>query len=486
MINNSYTKSVRTHITRKSFWLSTRPVTIALLTVTYAVFSISLTLDFNWRFGWLLLGFSLIADIIQSSIDLRRKYFTFDSALFSTGMMVFAVSDVLVTIAVGGSFPAIPGHSYDGNYVGNLTGLVIVTFVISFFTGRIFVPAKVYYQRAANFRSNAPWSENTWILIFSTFIAFLAFLANGDELSISNISSTILARSGGYVAFSSSGLGNVNPLLTLIAASIPAAIILWGAGMSRGRFGFNIIAACFGLSLFILFILTGGRSGAIMVILTIVIFKFIQKDIRLHVLKSLFIILLSVLVLTIQSNFRDTGKLSFSDIEHSPMRGYSLNREVAFIVSVYGESENFFRTGISQVFLPIPETIVLFLSNPIPRIFWPSKPIDPSFGPYNSIRTGETGFGATSNITPTIPGRFYMLYGFSGVIQIGITLGILWRWIDQKLMDAGNRNLNISLMFAMLSAIMFISIRDLTPGKFYPFLWLALFLYLSKFSYRSK
>src|SRR5690606_22174368 len=80
----------------------------------------------------------------------------------------------------------------------------------------------------------------------------------------------------------------------------------------------------------------------------------------------------------------------------SPFAGFALNREVAYVVSTFGVSEPFFRrTILEQALFPYPETAILFLSNPVPRILWNDKPVDPSFGPYNFLRTGSTGYEAT-------------------------------------------------------------------------------------------
>lgn len=193
-----------------------------------------------------------------------------------------------------------------------------------------------------------------------------------------------------------------------------------------------------------------------------------------------------LLVLSFQANFRDSGQINNDFFQHSPFRGFSLNREVAFIVETYPEQVAFYRESLFfRILSPIPETFMLFVTNPIPRTFWPNKPVDPSFSSFNHLRTGATGFEATSNVTPTIPGRFYMLYGVFGVVQIGLMLGVSWRFVDNLLTRSRNRgSSDMMLIAAALNAVFFISCRDLTPGKFFPVLFLFLFMYLARIRIR--
>lgn len=471
---------------RSSIWLASRLLTIILLAASYIAFSFALIFDLSWQIGWSLIAFALAFEILQGAHCLSRGYYIFDSILFSLGVLVFLVSDVVLAIFLNDSFPAIIGQEYRGNAIGNLAGLVVVIFCLSFFAGRFFFSKKIrLMHRESNVSKNLAIVSPLWLWL-ATFFSIISFFANGTQLSISNLLATITARANGYVAFASSGLGNENPIIVLLAASIPTTIILWLSTIRRGRYLANCLAAFISIGLFILFILTGGRSGAILVILTLVIFKIIQNNYKVRIGRVLIFAFVTLAVLTVQSNYRDSGRISFSNLEHSPFRGFSLNREVAFIVSRYGEEEDFISRGIYRFVLPIPETVFLFVTNPIPRVIWKSKPIDPSFGPYNLARTGATGFGATSNVTPTIPGRYYILYGIPGVIQIGLVFGLLWGWANQKIVTQGLNTPRTALLFSMFTSIMFISFRDLTPGKFYPFLWLLLILYVSRIKASAK
>lgn len=481
----SYTETSR--LFQKSFFGAQRPVTVIFLVITVAIFSLGVILGFSWQIGWLVLATALFLELVQSAYDLNRRFFLFDAPLFCLGILVFAVVDPVFAILAGQDFPSVGGSAYPQNEIGNMTGLVISSFCASFFLGRLLVAG----SSAKSFQGTLgvlplPKATRPSILILASLLALSAYLASGGGFSIANLMYTIAARSKGYVAFASSGLGTENPLIVLLAQSMPTAIVLWLISIKRSRPLWNLVAISIAVFFLTLFILSGGRSGFLLVTLTCVIFVLVQYDFKLRIMRTVILALLSMLVLGFQSNFRDTGRFSQDFIQHSPFRGFALNREVAFIVSEFSESSDFIRGPgfVARLVLPIPETIFLFLTNPVPRIIWKNKPISPSFAEFNELRTGASGFGATSNVTPTIPGRFYMVYGFPGVLQIGLLLGFLWRYFDSRLLYWFGKNSANVLTFAMLNAVLFISVRDLTPGKFYPVLFLLFFIWLSRLRIR--
>ena len=78
-----------------------------------------------------------------------------------------------------------------------------------------------------------------------------------------------------------------------------------------------------------------------------------------------------------------------------------------------------------------------------------------------------------------------MLYGWFGVVQIGFVLGLSWRFVDNLLTRSRiRRDADMMLVMSTLNAILFISCRDLTPGKFFPVLFLLLFIYVGRLTVR--
>lgn len=463
-------------------WGATRPASIALLTMTLATFSIGLIFDLPWQIGWSSLFIALAFEIVQSVHDLKRHCYIFDAPLFCLGILVFTVLDPIYSIIVGAEFPGPNDTVYIGNQVSNIAGLVITTFSLSFFVGRTFVSVPNLQEYKVVDSNVDPKFTALHILVLALAVSIAAFLLNGGNFGIENISRAILARSEGYVAFSSSGLGTEDPVVKLLGQSIPTAIVLWIISISRKRPVWSAFATLVSAILFTLYVLVGGRSGIIFILLTIWIYLIVRKNAQLRLFRLSMLTGLTILILAFQTNFRDKGTIGSRFFEYSPLRGFALNREVAFIVNTYGEDRNFVRGPgiIDRIALPLPDTIAVFFTNPIPRIYWSDKPIDPSFGPYNELRTGRTGFGATTNITPTIPGRYYISYGFWGVIQIGLVFGFLWRLFDRGMTRRRYVTSRKIIVGAMLNAIMFISLRDFTFGKFYPLLYLLLFIFLSQ------
>lgn len=466
---------------RHSHWGVARPVTIVLLGITLLLFSIGVAQNFPWQISWCFLFAALLFELFQSLHDLSARFYIFDAFLFCSGMLVFTIGDPIVAIFSGTDFPGVDESFYSGNVVGNMTGLVITIFCLCFYLGRLIVPTSNVQRHIVITPLLQPKITTPVILLLGTFISLFAFLMNGDGFGLGNLINSITARARGYVAFSSSGLGTDDPIIALFGQAIPTVIILWLISINRRRYLWSFFAVIMGLFLFVLYILLGGRSGVIFVLLTIVLFQMVRFSTRIKISHLIFYVLLSVAILSLQTNFRDKGEIEMTSLEHSPLRGYALNREIAFIVDNYGDRIPFIHGTdiIPRILLPLPETFAIFIVNPIPRKYWTSKPVDPSFGPYNELRTGHTGFGASSNITPTIPGRYYINYGLPGVIQIGLIFGLLWRLFDRMMTGRQYITSNRILVAAMLNAIMFISLRDFTFGKFYPLLFLLFFIYIS-------
>ena len=189
----------------------------------------------------------------------------------------------------------------------------------------------------------------------------------------------------------------------------------------------------------------------------------------------------SIVIMMYQINYRDSGLVD-SGMDLSAISGHELNRELAFISSHYGETSDFIETNnvLTSSMFPIIDTFVIFATNPIPRLIWNDKPIDNSFPQYNSLRTGLTGFEGSSNITPTIPGRYYMKYGIIGVIEAGVLIGFLWFWSNIYIRKHLNSHILVLLVPVFSSSLLFIVTRDLSAGRVYPLLFLVLFLYLNR------
>ena len=160
--------------------------------------------------------------------------------------------------------------------------------------------------------------------------------------------------------------------------------------------------------------------------------------------------------------------------------GYQLNRNLAKIYSHYSQnnkilSDSFFESMI----MPIPNYLYNLAINPIPRILWKNKPIDKSFTDINLLITNNDGLGTSSNVTVTVPARFYANYGVLGVIESGLFIGFFFAFLNYKLIL--HRHIISKSMYLFIIIYLSIRLRDYQPGIFYTIYWIILIKYLLNF-----
>lgn len=187
--------------------------------------------------------------------------------------------------------------------------------------------------------------------------------------------------------------------------------------------------------------------------------------------RRIIIILISGLfVLSIMAEYRKIGfnSISSNDTTKLNFDGLDLNNEFIYTIEHFDEPVNK-RNFLQVLVYPIPEQTIKFVTNPIPRMFFPNKYLDPSFAPFNEKRIGKSGLAETFNITPTIFGRFYLLYGIVGIIYMSIFVGYFLKLINSNINNS--KNLNQVFLNLCFLAFMCQSIRDLSPGWFYAFIF---------------
>jgi uncharacterized membrane protein len=119
-------------------------------------------------------------------------------------------------------------------------------------------------------------------------------------------------------------------------------------------------------------------------------------------------------------------------------------------------------------------TAVLFISNPIPRSWWPSKPYPRVLQYYGIGRRGYdeyTDLGSSS--MPSLLGQFHMNWGLWGVVEAAILYGLAFAFIDRGLRRARDDEL-LALVFSAAVVWLFLGFRALLPGFHYPVLLLGL------------
>ena len=434
------------------------------------VFIFGMAQRFSWEIGWSLLAiFSFSMIIYNAYLTLKNKIVT-HLLLFNLGIFIFITLEPFLALISGKDFPSILVNVSD-NYIANKTGLIVSVYLLTFYLGALISELKI---KKKYFLIKNSKKIHVGLLFSFIVISVIPFLFYGSEGIISNLLNNILARQSGYVAFSSGGLGNENPIILLLIQFLPTILIILGVLFFENKGFKRLLIVTLIFILMILYISLGGRGGVTMIILSLILYYNFRpskkKFMVFNILTMLFIIMQ---ILSYQINSREINK----NTQRSATEGSDLNKELAYISKQYGEKIPFTDSDniLESIIKPIPEILLLFITNPIPRIIWENKPYDSSFGKYNFLRLGSTGYDIGSNITPTVPGRFYMKYGFIGVLQIGLIIGFIWGFINRQIYFNYRNNNTLIIISISLSVTLFVCTRDLTPGKFYPLLFLYLF-----------
>ena len=435
------------------------------------VFLFGMTTDFTWKVGWTLISCQSLLLLFYNIYQAFNKKVNTDILLFNIALFVFILVDPLISIIYGKSFPSAFAE-IDNNYVSNKTGVIVCVYCISFFIGNFLFELKKRNKQTKKETKKLYFSKRLIALFVTVGISPFFFYGSGDL--VSNFLLNILARTSGYVAFSSGGLANENPLLILFIQILPAITIILGITVIKLRGYKRLITLIIMLIMMLLFISLGGRGGVVFVFSSILFYYIYQNESNYFPIKKILLFLVFIIsILFYQINSREFNQ----NDSRSALDGSSLNKELAFISENYDEkvrftdSDNIFKS----ILYPIPETLILLITNPIPRILWKNKPFDKSFGDYNQLRLGTTGYLTGSNITPTIPGRYYLKYGLIGVLEIGLLIGFLWSYINNKIYLNLNQKGLLLLIPISLSITFFVSARDYAPGKFYPVLFIYIF-----------
>lgn len=363
------------------------------------------------------------------------------------------------------------------SYFANYDYVITISIFLSMINGSYFL-SSLFIEKINenNNREVKPLGQTSWfvIVVISIFlmIGFIPYISNGIDYFIYLL---ISGRSDGFSQFDVSAVGNTN-FLTILSNFIIACGVCSGALLISNRD--TRIKRCvliFVLLLSIIIIASGGgrtRSGFIIVPLLFFYFKYKVKNIY-SLSKFLAAVFLSLMIILSMVSLRDKG-IDSGEVDFE-LTGFNLNRELYYILS---QKEHFPISCdgyLSCIFKPPLETLEKFITNPIPRVIYPDKYLDPSFAFYNNLRLGNSGLYKGSNITPTVIGRYYMLYGFFGVFFVGGVFGVFSSVVDRKLQSEGD--FKNTLLLATLMYYIAQSVRDLNPGWLYPSIFTFILAY---------
>ncbi|HAJ3020376.1 TPA: oligosaccharide repeat unit polymerase [Escherichia coli] len=399
---------------------------------------------------------------------------------------LFLLFEPLIYINNGLGFPTWFELGTQSLYAGFDYVLMISLFMFSLNTSYLWLK----FARKKNERNNdtvikfcnqkTSWFALAVILLFLV-IGFIPYISNGFDYFIFLL---ISGRSDGFSQFDVSAVGNTN-FLTILSNFIIACGIYSGTLLIvRDDMALKRIFLYAVLVFSILIIASGGgrtRAGFIIVPLLYIYFNYRVTNIR-NIGKFLFVLLASGLLILSMVSLRDKGVES-GEVDFE-LTGFNLNRELYYILSQKDYFPLVCESSALCALLPLTDTVEKFVTNPVPRLLYSGKYLDPSFSFYNNLRLGNSGLYKGSNITPTAIGRYYMLYGTYGVVFVGLLFGFFASYVDRKLLL--EKDVSKVIFLSTLMYYIAQSIRDLNPGWLYPSVFTFLLVYLiNKVDYDS-
>jgi oligosaccharide repeat unit polymerase len=107
------------------------------------------------------------------------------------------------------------------------------------------------------------------------------------------------------------------------------------------------------------------------------------------------------------------------------------------------------------------------ISGPIPRAIWANKPVMESMFVFTRWVWGRDTTETGGNTLPSLVGQYYMNWGWPGILEIGLVLGLLLRFCDQ-LFAASEGYSGVRLGTVALAMYLFVSTRMLSFAFFAP------------------
>tara|TARA_B110000977_G_scaffold201385_1_gene295734 strand:- start:5189 stop:6664 length:1476 start_codon:yes stop_codon:yes gene_type:complete len=455
--------------------------------VISALFLLNGSLGLSWRFAWVAFGATVICSIISSALRLIRfETLRLDAFLLSLSLLFIAIIQPFVFAINGFDFPYAWQSEIKDDNVANGTGAILSVFLSAYFAGRIFFTTNSRIEKNVKSKkcSKVNLKFSTGLVFFFSIISTYPFFAFGTAGIVQNLMSNITGRQTGYVAFSEGAMGSSDPISVLIAQLIPVTVMLNAVlAATEKKFYKKIVHILLFLFLFFLLISLGGRTWVVIVALTLLsVVYFNSKTIKARVLFFWRMALISILIIgTLEYQIKQRHQ-GIEGASSSGLVGSDINREIAFIYDIMSTRDGFVIADniLEKIVMPIPTYIFFVITNPIPRIIWSDKPFDPSFVYVNELRTGQTGLETGSNITITIPGRAYVNFGWSGVIQHAFVLGFILSRLSRKIshVQPGSAKRIIYIFIICLIAV---NVRELQAGKFYPIFWIFLIAWSQRF-----
>lgn len=420
---------------------------------------------FSLHFGevlWLLLTCYLAIGIISDCIIIFRfKLINFPFLVFKTFYLTLILVEPFLSLIFEGKF------SYEfqfGYYPESANNLVLVfhaffILILTYFDKKIKLNVEYYEPKLT--------IKNILILLVFNIIGLYPYFRDGWSGFILLL---VRGRSVGNSQFENSGLGNADLAIHLSIVLISLGCILgyYLIAIKRRNFFATLTLSTLFLANLMIVASSGTRTRVLFILVPLAIFYSYTVIVGFRTFsrwRALLGVFSALILFSAMAQFRVSGFSQLQDDKELELdlSGINLNNEFVYIVENFNEPVNN-RNWFESLIYPLPEQFLKFLVNPIPRVIYRNKYVDPSFAEFNLRRIGYTGHDKTFNITPTIFGRFYLLYGPIGLLYVPLFLIVPLRILNK--MITSNQSYSV-LITCMLITFLCQSIRDLSPGWMY-------------------
>jgi len=185
------------------------------------------------------------------------------------------------------------------------------------------------------------------------------------------------------------------------------------------------------------------------------------------------LLLLVLGLVQFQGKFRDVREeeRDTSQVELFKVAGNHMFSEGLLGYYLIPETHPFFmdRYPGEAIIRPLPDFAFNFITHPIPRALWTSKPVDPLSEWYNATYLGKGEGREGTTISHGLVGSWYFKYGLAGIIEGGLLMGLLYGVAERTLKKGVGRPMVIMMSLGLLTWL-FRCFRDVT----FPELWALL------------
>jgi hypothetical protein len=322
-----------------------------------------------------------------------------------------------------------------------------------------------------------------WVVIVSQIVGLMPYVVFTAEPFYMAIYHSIVMGRTGSAAWTVGRTGNVNYSYGAYVAQIldvgagGAILAMFCVVFLRINKFKKLICILFWLLWVATGFGTGTRGDIVKMVMPVVAFVFIryhvqaQEYLHKYSLRAYafvgIILFLAVVVIQVQIRFRNEGfqNVSLNDVSLTKIEGNAMFSSSLIGFALIPEQHDYFYNKFpgQAIIMPIPNFIAWVAIAPMPRAFWTTKPIDPSWEWYNAVSTGRSTLsGGTiegTTISEGIVGYWYFRFGIPGVIEGGLFMGWLMGVFERALYNNNGRPFSFFAAMSLLTW-MFKTYRD--------------------------